>query len=163
MADALNASCLPQASGRAPPRPVEPAPDSIRGPRSHRRRTPCPRIHPRAGRQVVGVSLEDLSVTDAAGEYARDVAVLREYEARRVVSSLEAWGGNQGDGDDFGIVKMAREGAFVMLDGFDQVVSQAEGGYNFFVPRLLPPYGLVFGLSVVERRSSWRSIGGNLG
>ena len=50
-----------------------------------------------------------------------------------------------------------------MPDGFEQVVTQAEGGYNFFVHGLLPPYGLVFGLPVLERRSSWRSIGGNLG
>ena len=51
--------------------------------------------------------------------------------------------GEQGDGDDFVIVKMVREGAFVMLDGFDQVVPQAEGGYDFFVHGFLPSYGLV--------------------
>ena len=104
-----------------------------------------------------------VSIEAAFAEHTRDVAVLGEHEASRVVSSLEAGSGNQGDGQDFGIVELPRERAFLVLDGFEQVVTQAEGGYNSFFHGLLPPYGLVFGLPVLERRSSWSSIGGNLG
>ena len=51
-----------------------------------------------------------------------------------------------------------------MLDSFEQVVTQAEGGYSFFRPWASSSIRVgVFGLPALERRSSWSSIGGNLG
>jgi hypothetical protein len=68
----------------------------------------------------------------------RDVAVLFEHGASTFMIPSKEESGNQGGGHDFRIVHLTLT-VFLMMHGFQQIVTQTERCDNFVVHGLAPP------------------------
>ena len=75
-------------------------------------------------------------------QHVRDIAVLFEHGASTFLVPSKAQRGNQGGGHDFCIVHLTLT-VFLMMYGFQQIVTQAIRRYNLLVHGLPPLWGVV--------------------
>jgi hypothetical protein len=102
------------------------------------------------------------STKSALPHHVSDVAILFEQSASALMMPSKEYSSNEGGRHDFCSVHLTLT-VFVMMHGFQQIVTQAEDRDNFVVHGL-PPLGDEMRVSpLIWRKKLMDSISGNLG
>src|SRR4029450_3643083 len=95
-------------------------------------------------------------------QHMRNIAILFEHSTSTFMIPAKKQSGNQGGGHTFRIVHLTLT-VFLMMYGFQEIVTQTERHDNFVVHGLTPPEVRWAISPSMWGRSPWISIGGNLG